>query len=135
MKLIKNIFLIFLIIIVLYIVSLFVFTEKTKDFWDSIWLKSFNEIVLKLKWKVDEVSEIKPDEVKDKFNEVLDTWTNYAKDIKSKIDWVRSTAQWVENTYNEVKTQIDETTKNIQEIGNKINEAKQSFDNVTNIIN
>lgn len=139
MKFIKKIFLLFLIIFVLYIVWLFAFTEKTKSFWDEIWLKGFNEFILQFKWKVDEISNLDAKKTLENIwswtTNLLDNAWNYAKEIKWKIDSVRSTAQWVENTYNEVKTQIDETTKNLKEIWEKVNEAKETINKTINISN
>ena len=46
MGIIKNVILILVILITLYIVWLFVFPEKTRSIWDYIWLQSFNDFVI-----------------------------------------------------------------------------------------
>lgn len=139
MKLIKKLFSLFLIILILYIIWLFAFTEQTKSFWDNIWLKSFNEFILQFKWKVDEISNLDAKKTLENIwswtTNLLDNAWNYAKDVKWKIDTIRKWAQDVENTYNEVKTQIDDTTKNLKEIWDKINETKSTIDSATNIFN
>lgn len=137
MKFIKNIFFLFIIIFVLYILGLFIFPEKVKNFWDSIWLSDFNNLVLELKNKSD--SWIWTDlDIKNLWSwvtEALDTATNYAKDIKSKVDSVRSTASWISHTYNEVKTQVETTKKALDDANTKVQEIRNSIENVTNIIN
>lgn len=136
---IKKILLSLLILFVLYILALFVFPDQTRWFGDSIWLKKFNDFIINFKSKVDDAS-INTDVEKTIKNiqswatDLLDTAWDYAKDIKSKIDSVRSTASWVENTYNEVKWQIEETRKNIEDVSNKFNQMKQTVDSV-NIFN
>ena len=56
MGIIKNVILILVILITLYIVWLFVFPEKTRSIWDYIWLQSFNDFVISFKWDVDKTS-------------------------------------------------------------------------------
>lgn len=133
----KKIIFLIIIIITIYILGLFIFPKEVRNFWDSIWLSSLNNVILTLKEKSDGIvnSDINLKNIWSGVTGALDSATNYAKDLKSKVDSVRSTASGITHTYNEVKTQIDDTTKNIQEIWEKINEAKKSIDSVTNIIN
>lgn len=139
MKKIINLILVVIILITLYIVSIFLFPEQIKKISSFLWLDSFNDSVLDIKWKIDNIS-INTDidktikNIQSWATDLLDTAWDYAKDIKSKIDSVRSTASWVENTYNEVKWQIEETRKNIEDVSNKFNEMKQTVDSV-NIFN
>lgn len=139
MKFIKNLFWLFLIILVLYIVWLFIYTKEVKQVWDDLWLKDFNNFVLNFKWKIDELQDInvenKIKEIENWVEEFLDTGTIYAKDLKWKLDKIRKWAEDLEKTYNEVKTQIDDTTKNLKEIWNKINETKNTINDATNIFN
>lgn len=137
MKTLKKLFFLFIIIITLYILWLFIFSEKVRNFWDSIWLKSFNDFIINLKNKSDWVvkNEVNVISIKSGAQDILDNASNYAKDVKWKIDGVRKWAQDIEKTYNDVKKQVDETTKTINDFSEKINETKDSVNNFKNIFN
>ena len=139
MGIIKNVILILVILITLYIVWLFVFPEKTRSIWDYIWLQSFNDFVISFKWDVDKTStkydstdiNLKKiqswatemiDSMSNSAKDLIDTVWNWAKDLKDKVDSVRSTASWVEKTYNELKNQMEDASKTVQEAQEKFNE-------------
>ena len=144
MGFIKNIILILVILITLYIVWLFIFPEKTRSIWDHIWLQSFNDFVISFKWDVDKTStkydstDINLKKIQSWATEVLDSmssWAkdlintiwNWAKDLKGKVDSVRSTASWVENTYNEIKAQMEDASKTVQEAQEKVKKFNELF--------
>ena len=144
MGIIKNIILILVIIITLYIVWLFVFPEKTRSIWDYIWLQSFNDFVISFKWDVDKTStkydstdiNLKKiqswatemiDSMSNSAKDLIDTVWNWAKDLKDKVDSVRSTASWVEKTYNELKNQMEDASKTVQEAQEKVKKFNELF--------
>lgn len=137
MKFFKKLFSFFILISVSYILFLFIFTKEVKNFWDNIWLKNINLFLLDLKEKSDFIikSDIKISEIWSWANWLLDSATNYAKEIKSKVDWVRQTASWVEHTYNNVKNQVETTKKTIDDATLKMQEIKNSIENTKNILN
>ena len=144
MGIIKNIILILVILITLYIVWLFVFPEKTRSIWDYIWLQSFNDFVISFKWDVDKTStkydstdinlrKIQSwatemiDSMSNSAKDLIDTVWNWAKDLKDKVDSVRSTASWVEKTYNELKNQMEDASKTVQEAQEKVKKFNELF--------
>ena len=144
MGIIKNIILILVILITLYIVWLFVFPEKTRSIWDSICLQSFNDFVISFKWDVDKTStkydstdiNLKKiqswatemiDSMSNSAKDLIDTVWNWAKDLKDKVDSVRSTASWVEKTYNELKNQMEDASKTVQEAQEKVKKFNELF--------
>ena len=144
MGIIKNIILILVILITLYIVWLFVFPEKTRSIWDYIWLQSFNDFVISFKWDVDKTStkydstdinlrKIQSwatemiDSMSNSAKDLIDTVWNWAKDLKDKVDSVRSTASWVEKTYNELKNQMEDAPKTVQEAQEKVKKFNELF--------
>ena len=144
MGIIKNIILILVILITLYIVWLFVFPEKTRSIWDYIWLQSFNDFVISFKWDVDKTStkydstdinlrKIQSwatemiDSMSNSAKDLIDTVWNWAKDLKDKVDSVRSTASWVGKTYNELKNQMEDASKTVQEAQEKVKKFNELF--------
>ena len=144
MWIIKNVILILVILITLYIVWLFVFPEKTRSIWDYIWLQSFNDFVISFKWDVDKTStkydstdiNLKKiqswatemiDSMSNSAKDLIDTVWNWAKDLKDKVDSVRSTASWVEKTYNELKNQMEDASKTVQEAKEKVKKFNELF--------
>ena len=144
MGIIKNIILILVILITLYIVWLFVFPEKTRSIWDYILLQSFNDFVISFKWDVDKTStkydstdiNLKKiqswatemiDSMSNSAKDLIDTVWNWAKDLKDKVDSVRSTASWVEKTYNELKNQMEDASKTVQEAQEKVKKFNELF--------
>ncbi len=144
MWIIKNVILILVILITLYIVWLFVFPEKTRSIWDYIWLQSFNDFVISFKWDVDKTStkydstdinlrKIQSwatemiDSMSNSAKDLIDTVWNWAKDLKDKVDSVRSTASWVEKTYNELKNQMEDASKTVQEAQEKVKKFNELF--------
>ena len=144
MGIIKNVILILVILITLYIVWLFVFPEKTRSIWDYIWLQSFNDFVISFKWDVDKTSKkydstdinLKKiqswatemiDSMSNSAKDLIDTVWNWAKDLKDKVDSVRSTASWVEKTYNELKNQMEDASKTVQEAQEKVKKFNELF--------
>ena len=144
MVIIKNVILILVILITLYIVWLFVFPEKTRSIWDYIWLQSFNDFVISFKWDVDKTStkydstdiNLKKiqswatemiDSMSNSAKDLIDTVWNWAKDLKDKVDSVRSTASWVEKTYNELKNQMEDASKTVQEAQEKVKKFNELF--------
>ena len=144
MGIIKNIILILVILITLYIVWLFVFPEKTRSIWDYIWLQSFNDFVISFKWDVDKTStkydstdiNLKKiqswatemiDSMSNSAKDLIDTVWNWAKDLKDKVDSVRSTASWVEKTYSELKNQMEDASKTVQEAQEKVKKFNELF--------
>lgn len=138
MKFIKNIFLLFLILLVLYIVWFFL-SPSVKTFWDEIWLKTFNEFLGNFWKRVNQLNEIDAkktlNNINSGINESINIVDDYAKGLKETIDKTRKTADEINKNYQEVKNQIDETTKNIQDIWNKVKETKESIDKTTKIFN
>ena len=144
MGIIKNVILILVILITLYIVWLFVFPEKTRSIWDYIWLQSFNDFVISFKWDVDKTStkydstdiNLKKiqswatemiDSMSNSAKDLIDTVWNWAKDLKDKVDSVRSTASWVEKTYNELKNQMEDASKTVQGAQEKVKKFNELF--------
>ena len=134
MGIIKNVILILVILITLYIVWLFVFPEKTRSIWDYIWLQSFNDFVISFKWDVDiNLKKIQSwatemiDSMSNSAKDLIDTVWNWAKDLKDKVDSVRSTASWVEKTYNELKNQMEDASKTVQEAQEKVKKFNELF--------
>ena len=144
MGIIKNVILILVILITLYIVWLFVFPEKTRSIWDYIWLQSFNDFVISFKWDVAKTStkydstdiNLKKiqswatemiDSMSNSAKDLIDTVWNWAKDLKDKVDSVRSTASWVEKTYNELKNQMEDASKTVQEAQEKVKKFNELF--------
>ena len=144
MWIIKNVILILVILITLYIVWLFVFPEKTRSIWDYIWLQSFNDFVISFKWDVDKTStkydstdinlrKIQSwatemiDSMSNSAKDLIDTVWNWAKDLKDKVDSVRSTASWVEKNYNEIKNPLEDASKTVQEAQEKVKKFNELF--------
>ena len=133
MGIIKNIILILVILITLYIVWLFVFPEKTRSIWDYIWLQSFNDFVISFKWDVDKTStkydstDINLKKIQSWATEMIDSMSNSAKDLIDTVDSVRSTASWVEKTYNELKNQMEDASKTVQEAQEKVKKFNELF--------
>ncbi|RKW21909.1 hypothetical protein D8B46_06525 [Candidatus Gracilibacteria bacterium] len=144
MGIIKNIILILVILITLYIVGLFVFPEKTRSIGDYIGLQSFNDFVISFKGDVDKTStkydstdiNLKKiqsgatemiDSMSNSAKDLIDTVGNGAKDLKDKVDSVRSTASGVEKTYNELKNQMEDASKTVQEAQEKVKKFNELF--------
>ena len=134
MGIIKNVILILVILITLYIVWLFVFPEKTRSIWDYIWLQSFNDKTstkydstdINLK-KIQSWATEMIDSMSNSAKDLIDTVWNWAKDLKDKVDSVRSTASWVEKTYNELKNQMEDASKTVQEAQEKVKKFNELF--------
>lgn len=128
-----------LILVVVYLVWLFAFTDDVKKIWDEVWLKSFNEIMLNLKERVQKLSDIDPNETMKNIwswtTEILDSATNSLKDLKTKVDTIRSWAKEMENTYNEVKNQVQATAETLDKARTDLQNITDSVQNVTNLLN
>ena len=136
MKFLKKLLAIALLIFVLYILLLFVFTDKTRSIFDNLWLKTFNENVLKLKWDLDEKStNIDFKDIWSWANQILNTTTDYVKETKNKIDQARKTANDLWEKYEEAKENVKNAKETIDKASESIKEIQNWVENVKNIFN
>ena len=119
MGIIKNIILILVILITLYIVWLFVFPEKKTS-------KKYDSTDINLR-KIQSWATEMIDSMSNSAKDLIDTVWNWAKDLKDKVDSVRSTASWVEKTYNELKNQMEDASKTVQEAQEKVKKFNELF--------
>lgn len=106
-----------LIIIVLYILSIFVapsFADKTAEI---LHISSFNEFMRNFKTSVDEIYTNLPSEteVKDAYEKVKSWAIDGANKIKDWIDTIREGANEATEKYDEIKDKVDESKEKVDE--------------------
>jgi len=133
----KNIFSFLIIIIIAYIVLIFLAPGVSDTIGSFIWTKSLNEKIRIFKTNVDKTATSatwKDDLLKgysdtiDSARQARDTIIEKTLDTKKKIDDVRNTLSWAEQTVNEAKWVFDEANKTI-------NDINQLWNNIKNIVN
>lgn len=141
---IKKLLLIILIIVTLYIISIFVSPALADKIESSLWITWFNQKIRDLKSGVDSTYTNIPS--KDEFLETYDQAKiqaeikakealNWVSEVKWNIDEVRSTLSWAASTYSEIKWSIDETKLQIETSVNAIKTTADTLNQVSNTIN
>ncbi len=141
---IKKLLFIILIVITLYLVSIFISPTLADKIENSIWVTWFNQKIRDLKSWVDSTYTNIPS--KDEFIDTLNQAKNQAEikakdalngvsEVKWNIDEVRSTLSWAANTYNEVKTSIETTKAQVENGVNTIKTTADTLNQVSNTIN
>jgi len=105
-----------IIIIILYLLSVFFAPSISSKIDSLIWLN----------WLTEKITDTKSDIDKNSTSNLSDVYSwaiNKIDETKNKIDDIRQTAKQVEDTYNKTSDFIDET-------GKKIDKAKQTLDDV-----
>ncbi len=133
----KNIFSFLIIIIIGYIVLVFLAPGVSDKIGSFIGTKTINEKIRVFKTNIDKTATSatwKDDFLKsysdtiDSARQVKDTIVEKTLDTKKKIDTVRSTLSWAEETVNEAKWVFDEANKTLNDI-NKL------WNNIKSIVN
>ena len=141
---IKKLLLIILIIVTLYIVSIFVSPAVADKIENSFWFTWFNQKIRDLKSWVDSTYTNIPS--KDEFLETYDQAKiqaeikakdalNWVNEVKWNIDEVRSTLSWAASTYKEVKTSIETTKAQGETWVNAIKTTADTLNQVSNTLN
>lgn len=135
------------ILITLYIVSVFVIPESADKLAKQFWIESFNTSIRSLKKTVDTTIKIpeatgrildiyqstydEARQVKDTYNKAIEQWTQ----IKQKIDTVRATLSWAEDTVNKTVDTANTMIETGKEIQGKIWEIQKSVNDVNKLGN
>lgn len=141
---IKKLLLIILIIVTLYIISIFVSPALADKIESSLWITWFNQKIRDLKLGVDSTYTNIPS--KDEFLETYDQAKiqaeikakdalNWVNEVKWNIDEVRSTLSWAASTYKEVKTSIETTKAQVETWVNAIKTTADTLNQVSNTLN
>lgn len=141
---IKKLLLIILIIVTLYIISIFVSPALSDKIESSLWITWFNQKIRDLKLGVDSTYTNIPS--KDEFLETYDQAKiqaeikakdalNWVSEVKWNIDEVRSTLSWAASTYKEVKTSIETTKAQVETWVNAIKTTADTLNQVSNTLN
>lgn len=141
---IKKLLLIILIIVTLYIVSIFVSPTLADKIESSFGFTWFNQKIRDLKSWVDSTYTNIPS--KDEFLETYDQAKiqaeikakdalNWVSEVKWNIDEVRSTLSWAASTYKEVKTSIETTKAQVETWVNAIKTTADTLNQVSNTLN
>ena len=136
LKFIKNIILLWLVVIIIYLLIIFISPNLASSLWKSLWLTSFNQKVLEFKKSLDDWTFFAP--IKNSVDWVIDkSWNGVLKNTfswelkdgfvwwldstKEKIDNVRTTISWAENTYKDVKTKYEKTKEIVNDVNDAVN--------------
>ncbi len=120
---------VFSIIVVLYIMTIFIFPKFADSLWNMFWLNWFNNYIVSLKDKVNNfvfwISE----------NNIVKEKTKEVFELKQSVDdTIEKTKEKIENIQDNVdKTakSIEETQKSISNTVDSLNELKNSVTNIT----
>lgn len=133
----KKLFSFFIIVIVAYIVLVFLTPSFADTIGSFIGTKTLNEKIRVFKTNIDKTATSatwKDDFLKSysdtigSARQVKDTIVEKTLDTKKKIDIVRSTFSWAEETVNEVKDTVDSVNKTLNDV-NKLWESIKSIVN------
>ena len=141
---IKKLLFIILIIVTLYIVSIFISPALADKIESSFGFTWFNQKIRDLKSWVDSTYTNIPS--KEEFLETYDQAKiqaelkakdalNWVNEVKWNIDEVRSTLSWAAKTYNEVKTSIETTKAQVETWVNAIKTTADTLNQVSNTLN
>jgi len=119
------------IIIVLYIMSIFLFPNFADSLWKRIWLDWFNNYIIWLKDKVDKfVFWISDSElIKDKTQEMFEI----KQDLETKVDQAKQKIETIQNAVEDTSKSIKETNESINKTADSLNNLKNSITNTWNI--
>ena len=127
--------------------SVFVIPDTADKLGSNIWLEKFNQSIRWAKKVVDsgiklpEASGGILDMYQDTVNEarqakdIYDKAVEQGKDVKQKIDTVRATLSWAQDTVNKTIETANTVIETWKEIQNKIGEVKDSLNDVTKLWN
>ena len=138
---IKKIFWTILLLITLYILSIFKAPSIAQNIEDFLGIKWFNEFIINFKKTLDGSATDIPS--KDEFlswaTDIKDKLINWIGTTKEKIDSVRyslweieDTAEEIKNTYDEAKKFVQETEEKIEEVKNKASKVSDNIENIAN---
>lgn len=115
----------FSIIVVLYILSIFLFPSFTENVWNKIWLIWFNNYIISLKDKVNNfVFGISDSSlIQEKTKEIFEI----KQSVESKVDETKQKIETIQNA-------VEDTSKSIQETSDSINKTVDSLNNLKNSI-
>ncbi len=141
---IKKLLLIIVIIITLYIVTIFMSPTLADKIENSFWFTWFNQKIRDLKSGADSTYTNIPS--KEQFLETYDQAKiqaeikakealNWVNEVKWNIDEVRSTLSWAASTYNEVKTSIETTKTQVETWVKAIKTTADTLNQVSNTLN
>lgn len=106
-----------LIILVLYLVSIFIVPVQADKIGDIFWITRFNEKVRQIKEKMDNMMVALPseDEIRKAAEDIKNNATDWANKLKDSVDNVRETLNNTAEQYEELKKEAEETKKQIEE--------------------
>lgn len=129
---IKKILLVFLILSVLYGISIFLLPEVSAKIDTVLWIPGFSE---NIRWKKDffdgsVTSSPKVEEFKETYSTAVSWAIDGVNTTKEKIDTIRTGAQQIQETYEESKQTFDDAKQVFDDASTKIEEIQWIVDNV-----
>lgn len=124
----KRIISFILLLICLYLISIFAFPSVSSYIWEKLWLTSFNESVIKSR---DDLNDFitnfdlmwKYKDTKEQVFEIKQNVETQVKDTKEKIETIQTNVD-------KTAKAIDNTTKAVKDTINSLNELQNSIVNV-----
>lgn len=138
----KNIFLFILIFFVLYILSIFKAPDLASSIEQSLGIQWFNAFVINFKETFDDIVTNFPtqDELKNAYEtaqswalEFKDNFENWLNITKDKIDTIRETLSWAEDTISDIKENIDAAKDFYDANSWTIDDIKNTIDTISEI--
>ena len=132
----KKILLGLLIILVLYLVSIFILPVQADKVGEVFWISHFNERVRQFKEKLDNMMTDIPseDEIRKAAEDIKNSAVDWANKLKDSVDNVRETLNSTAEQYEELKNQAEETKKQIEEGIDTIKSMSWALDPITNML-
>lgn len=131
-----------ILIIVLFLLIVFKAPGLSDSISWGLWFPNLNTNIRNFKKTLDEIVTRVPskDEVTNWYSkayswavEFKDNFEKWVKVTKEKIDTVRKTLSWAEDTYTKAKETFDETKELIENTSEKLNDIKETVDKVSEV--
>lgn len=137
MKVLKKIFLVFVILFTIYGISIFIAPAFASQIDSLLWISGFSE---KIRWG----KEVYDNTITKDWNEsyqktksgvidAKDTVIDGVQTTKEAIDTVRQWAQQVQETLSGARESFDQTKQSLQEAGQAIGQIQEAAETLTNI--
>lgn len=124
----KKIISLILLLIGLYIISIFLFPSISSSIWEKIWLTWFNESVIKVKKDFDDF--IMNFDVIWKYKETKDSALELKQNVETQVQETKKQIEVIQTNVDKTTKAIDDTSKAVNNTVNSLNDLTKSIKDV-----